>query len=214
MTDKKLMQFRREYLAGELLEEDLLGDPHIQFTEWLEDVIRSGIADPTSMALATADSSGKPSLRVVLLKEAREQGLVFYSNYESRKGKELEENPRASVMFFWSGLDRQLRIEGSVKKLSSQESDVFFNSRPLESRMASIVSSQSQEIPGREDLIHKFKELKDFWKEQMIKRPDYWGGYILKPTSYEFWQGRENRLNDRILYCLKDGSWEIKRLAP
>jgi len=214
MPDKKLMQFRREYLAGELLEDDLLGDPHLQFSEWLDDAIRSGINDPTSMALATADHSGKPSLRVVLLKEAREQGLIFYSNYESRKGKELEENPRASVMFFWSGLDRQLRVEGSVKKLSSEESDNFFNSRPLESRMASIVSSQSQEIPGRDALIYKFKELKAFWKDQMVKRPDYWGGYILKPEIYEFWQGRENRLNDRIQYVLNDGSWDISRLAP
>ncbi len=214
MPDKKLMQFRREYLAGELLEEDLLGDPHLQFTEWLEDAIRSGIADPTTMALATADGTGKPSLRIVLLKEAREQGLVFFSNYESRKGRELDDNPQVAVMFFWSGLDRQLRIEGRVDKLSAQESDEFFNKRPIDSRMASIVSSQSQEIPGRDALIFKFEELKTFWKDQMIKRPDYWGGYILKPESYEFWQGRENRLNDRIQYTLIDGDWEISRLAP
>jgi pyridoxamine 5'-phosphate oxidase len=214
MPDKKLMQFRREYLAGELLEEDLLGDPHLQFTEWLDDAIHSGVDDPTAMALATADLSGKPAVRTVLLKEAREGGLIFFSNYESRKGREIENNPRASVMFFWPGLDRQLIIEGHIEKIPAEESDDFFNTRPLESRMASIISPQSVEIPDRDFLDTNFDAYQAKHHAGNILRPAYWGGYILIPESYEFWQGRENRLNDRIQFIRKDGNWEIKRLAP
>jgi pyridoxamine 5'-phosphate oxidase len=214
MTDIKLQRFRREYLAGELSEDNMLGDPYLQFMEWLEDAIRSGISDPTAMALASSGADGKPSVRIVLLKEARQDGLIFFSNYESRKGAELKENPHASLMFFWPGLERQLRIEGLVGKLSGKESDEFFNSRPLESRITSIISPQSNEIPGRGYLTGLFDNLMRSAKENKINRPDHWGGYILKPSSYEFWQGRENRLNDRIQYVLIDGKWEIKRLAP
>ena len=214
MTDIKLQRFRREYLAGELSEDNVLGDPYLQFMEWLEDAIRSGISDPTAMALASSGADGKPSVRIVLLKEARQDGLVFFTNYESRKSAQLKENPHASLMFFWPGLERQLRIEGVVEKINGEESDEFFDSRPLESRITSIVSPQSNEIPGRGYLTGLFENLLNSAKENKINRPDHWGGYILKPSSYEFWQGRENRLNDRIQYTLINEVWEIKRLAP
>jgi pyridoxamine 5'-phosphate oxidase len=213
MADQKISDFRREYLNGELLEKDLLGDPYQQFMDWLEDAIRSGITDPTAMALATASSEGRPSLRIVLLKDASPDGLVFFTHYNSRKGEELEANPYAAVTFFWPCLDRQIRVEGRISKTSAEEANDFFNSRPLESRISSIVSPQSNEIPDREYLDEKFTELKSGDKTA-IKRPDNWGGYILKPDSYEFWQGRENRLNDRLVYALVGGVWKIKRLAP
>lgn len=212
MPDTRLQRFRREYLAGELSKDNALGDPHLQFMEWLEDAIRSGIPDPTAMALATSRADGKPAVRIVLLKEAREEGFVFFSNYDSPKGKHLADNPNASIMFFWPGLERQLRIEGLVERIPESESDEFFDSRPLESRITSIISPQSKEIPGRGYLTGLADKLSDCEKD--IKRPDHWGGYILKPSSYEFWQGRENRLNDRILYAMNNGTWEIKRLAP
>jgi pyridoxamine 5'-phosphate oxidase len=166
------------------------------------------------MSLATSGADGRPSVRVVLLKEARDQGYVFYTNYNSRKGEQLEENPNAAILFFWSELERQLRIEGVVEMIPENESDEFFDSRPLESRITSIISPQSKEINARYDLSVKVNEVLVSQQEKAIKRPKYWGGYILKPSSYEFWQGRENRLNDRILYSLNNGNWEIKRLAP
>ncbi len=213
-TDKKIDHFRREYLSGELLERDMLQDPYLQLMEWLEDAMRSGVDDPTAMALATADVSGRPSLRVVLLKDARPEGLVFFTDYDSRKGKELAANPFASLMFYWSGLDRQLRVEGKVMKVSGLESDEFFASRPVKSRISSIVSDQSMLIPDREYLTQKADALLAAGNEKSLKRPVNWGGYILRPRTYEFWQGRENRLNDRICYEMNNGNWEISRLAP
>ena len=214
MTDKKLRAYRREYLAGALHEEDMLKDPFMQFSYWLDEAILSGMNDPTAMSLATADASGKPSVRIVLLKDARPEGLVFFTNYQSRKSIELENNPYASVMFFWPGLDRQLRIEGKVGKLDAGESDTFFNSRTRGSRITSIVSPQGAVIPARDFLDQKFAEYSKSIDENLIKRPEYWGGYVLKPVSYEFWQGRENRLNDRIQYAMLDGDWKMTRLAP
>jgi pyridoxamine 5'-phosphate oxidase len=214
MPDTRLQRFRREYLAGELSEDNVLGDPHLQFMEWLEDAIRSGISDPTAMALATSGASGKPSVRIVLLKEAREDGFVFFTNYVSPKAQDIEVNPHASLMFYWPGLERQIRTEGVVERIPASESDAFYDSRPLESRITSIVSPQSKEIPGRGYLTGLAEKLRESANGHEIKRPEHWGGYILKPSSYEFWQGRENRLNDRILYALNNGKWEIKRLAP
>lgn len=214
MVDKFLMEFRREYLSGDLLEENVLESPYQQFMDWMEDAIRSGINDPTAMALATADASGRPSVRIVLLKDARPEGFVFFSNYESRKGNDLDSNPQASVMFFWPGLERQVRIAGSVEKTDKEESDEFFDSRPVKSRISSIISPQSNEIRGRKYLNDKFNILNDLTDNDLIKRPDNWGGYILIPHEYEFWQGRENRLNDRIQYVLEGNTWVIKRLAP
>ncbi len=214
MPDKKLIEYRREYLAGELLEENILKDPHLQFSYWLDEAILSGINDPTAMALATSDASGNPSVRIVLLKYARPEGFVFFTNYQSRKARELDDNPRAAVMFFWPGLERQVRIEGKIEKISIGESNEFFRSRPVGSRIASIISPQGEVIPARGFLEQKFQEYCTTLDDEMIERPDHWGGYILKPESYEFWQGRENRLNDRIQYILLDGRWKISRLAP
>jgi len=214
MDETKLQQFSREYLSGELREEDALEDPYLQFLKWLDDAVNAGVPDPTAMALATAGKQGKPSVRIVLLKEARENGLVFFSNYESRKGKELLQNPKASVVFFWPGLERQLRIEGTISKLPDSESDEYYNSRPLKSRIATLISRQSSVISGRDELQVDFNDAKLLLDIARISRPPYWGGYFLKPDSYEFWQGREHRLNDRLEYYQDGGSWKIRRLAP
>lgn len=214
MSEHNLSTYRREYLSGELLEKDVADDPYQQFMDWLDDAIRSGIDDPTAMALATADTIGRPSVRIVLLKDARQEGLVFFTHFNSRKGKELDSNPYAAVTFFWPGLDRQVRIEGKVRQCDKIESDDFFNDRPLESRISSIISQQSNVVPDRGFLEKKFKDLMSKTDEKSIHRPTNWGGYILIPDSYEFWQGRENRLNDRIRYSLIEGKWVIDRLAP
>lgn len=214
MSANFLKHFRREYLSAEMNESDMLEDPFRQFMEWLEDATRSGIDDPNAMALATVDGAGRPSVRMVLLKDAREEGFVFYTNYESRKGQELAKNPNAAVMFFWPGLDRQIRIEGTVERTSLDESDEFFDSRPLNSRISAIISPQSKVIPGRDSLEEKFNDYRKLFDDQNLKRPDHWGGFILKPLRYEFWQGRENRLNDRIQYTKVEDEWSISRLAP
>lgn len=214
MKDISLDEFRREFIDGQLYEEDLLEGPHLQFMEWMEDAMRSGIPDPTAMSLATADRSGRPSVRIVLLKEASEEGYCFLSNYESRKGHDLDENPHASIMFFWSGLDRQLRIEGLVSRLPEKASDEFFNARPRLSQVSAVVSPQSKIIEGRGVLEEKFKEISESEADSPIIRPSHWGGYILKPQTYEFWQGREHRLHDRIQYVKDNGSWKKQRLAP
>lgn len=214
MSANFLKHFRREYLSAEMNESDMLEDPFRQFMEWLEDATRSGIDDPNAMALATVDGAGRPSVRIVLLKDAREEGFVFYTNYESRKGQELAKNPNAAVMFFWPGLDRQIRIEGTVERTSPDESDEFFDSRPLNSRISAIISPQSKVIPGRDSLEEKFNDYRKLIDDQNLKRPDHWGGFILKPLRYEFWQGRENRLNDRIQYTKVEDEWSTSRLAP
>lgn len=214
MTNKSLLAFRREYLAAELKEEHMLEDPFLQFSEWLDDAMRSGISDPTAMSLATADASGRPSVRIVLLKGATSEGLVFLSNYTSRKAKELKKNTRAAALFFWPDLDRQIRIEGEVQKLDDGQSDEYFNARPRQSQIASIISDQSKEIESRQALDDKFSDMLDLIGDEEIKRPAHWGGFILKPETYEFWQGRENRLNDRIEYFNEGKSWKIRRLQP
>ncbi|MDT8394518.1 MAG: pyridoxamine 5'-phosphate oxidase [Bacteroidales bacterium] len=214
MSANFLKHFRREYLSSEMNESDMLEDPFRQFMEWLEDATRSGIDDPNAMALATVDRAGQPSVRMVLLKDAREEGFVFYTNYESRKGQELEQNPNAAIMFFWPGLDRQIRIEGKIERTSADESDEFFDSRPLNSRISAVISPQSKVIPGRDFLEEKFNHYGKPIDDQNLKRPDHWGGFILKPHRYEFWQGRESRLNDRIQYIKVEDEWSTSRLAP
>jgi pyridoxamine 5'-phosphate oxidase len=214
MMAKKRTYRRREYLSGKLPDGSFPDDPLILFLDWLNEASRQGGKDHEAMALATAGKDGRPSVRMVLLKEVSPEGLVFYSNYESRKGMELEQNPYASVLFYWPGLDRQLRVEGIVDKTDDRNSDAFFDSRPLGSRVASAVSPQSQPVPGRAYLEEKFDELLSRSAYKKLKRPSHWGGYVLRPMAYEFWQGRENRLNDRIRYELKDGTWHNCRLAP
>jgi pyridoxamine 5'-phosphate oxidase len=190
-------------------------DPIGQFRRWFEDAIASGSRLPESMTLATATTSGRPSARVVLLKHVDESGFVFYTNYRSAKAKELEENPQAALVFYWEKLDRQIRVEGTVERVSAQESDEYFKTRPRDSQLGALASPQSEEIESREVLENKFRELDKLYRNRPIDRPTHWGGYRLKPSRVEFWQNRPGRLHDRIVYERQgDAAWTIKRLAP
>ncbi len=205
---------RKEYIKYELHKSSVDPNPIIQFANWFQHALDAEIPDVSAMTLATATSAGKPSARIVLLKSFGESGFVFYSNYEGRKGMELEMNPQAALLFFWKELERQVRIEGRVEKLIPEESDAYFASRPLESRISASISHQSKAIPSRRYLEEKWQEFLKDTSENGFKRPPYWGGYRLIPESIEFWQGRSNRLHDRILYSLQQGIWKIERLQP
>ena len=191
-------------------------DPIRQFERWFADANASGMSeqDATSMTLATAGKNGYPCARIVLLKSFDDQGFVFYTNYESRKGQELAENSRACLLFYWAPLWRQVRIEGEVKKVSDAESDEYFHSRPLGSKLGAWASDQSQPVESRKQLEERFDDFS--WKfADNVPRPSHWGGFRVRPEVIEFWQGRENRLHDRLRYTLQsDGSWVIERLAP
>jgi pyridoxamine 5'-phosphate oxidase len=190
-------------------------DPFRQFQVWFSDAVAANLMQPNAMTLATASKDGKPSARIVLLKGFDKRGFVFYTNYESRKGQELAENPWAALVFLWVELQRQVRIEGQVEKCSAEDSDLYFQSRPLGSRLGACVSQQSQVISSREVLESRLQELIVENANGDIARPPYWGGYRLSPTSIEFWQGRPSRLHDRLCYSLLDnGSWLIERLSP
>jgi pyridoxamine 5'-phosphate oxidase len=210
-TSKDLSNQRRNYVKHELTEDKVSPNPFEQFGWWFEDAGQSGIIEPNAMSLGTATKSGKPSVRIVLLKSFDENGFVFYTNYHSRKGHELEENNQASLLFFWDALERQVRIEGEVEKVEVHLSEEYFSNRPYESRLSAIVSEQSEEIPSRRYLEDKLEDLK---ASGHIKRPEHWGGFRLKPVYFEFWQGRASRLHDRIVYAFENGAWKIKRLAP
>ena len=189
--------------------------PISQFQRWFDDAIASGSRLPESMTLATATKDGRPSARVVLLKQVDDDGFVFYTNYHSAKAKELEENPQATLVFYWVGLDRQVRVEGTVERASAHESDEYFETRPRESQLGALASPQSEVIESREVLENNFRELDEAYRDRPVKRPSHWGGYRLKPLRIEFWQNRAGRLHDRILYDRQpDGTWTIKRLAP
>jgi len=190
--------------------------PIQQFEKWSQEARATGMAeqDVISMTLATATRYGQPSARIVLLKAFDDEGFVFYTNYDSRKGNELEENARACLLFYWSAVWRQVRIEGAVERVSAAESDQYFQSRPLGSRIGAWASNQSSSIESREMLEKRFAEFGARFGEN-IPRPPHWGGYRVKPTMIEFWQGQENRLHDRLRYSLQDdGTWMIERLAP
>ena len=204
---------RREYGAAGLSEEDLAADPIAQLRVWLDQAQQAYPEEFTSMTLATADREGRPSARVVLLKGLDERGLVFYTNYESRKGRELAENPRAALVFYWAGLDRQVRIEGSVERTSREESEVYFISRPLGSRLGAWASPQSRPIAGRGELARRLREVEERFGEE-VPLPESWGGYRVRPETVEFWQGRPSRLHDRLRYSRQPGGWRIERLAP
>ncbi len=210
---KSFANIRKDYLKFTLDEKQIHPDPFNQFHQWFVEAQKSGIEEVNAMALATVSDQGFPSSRMVLLKEVNSLGFVFYTNYESRKGKHLQGNPNAALLFFWIEMERQIRIEGSVMKIEAAESDVYFESRSIESRISAIISPQSQKIEQRESI----EELcKDFIQlNSPVKRPEHWGGYVLIPEYFEFWQGRESRLHDRMIYCRKiEGGWKIKRLAP
>lgn len=205
----------REYRGKPLDEASVDRDPAKQFQKWLHDAVKARVSDPHAFTLSTATPDGRPSGRIVLLKGFTDDGFVFYTNYGSRKGRELVANPHASATFFWPELERQVRIEGTVKKASAEMSDKYFASRPRGAQIATYISQQSDVIESRKVLEELFRDAQKKFKGVKIPRPENWGGFILKPRLYEFWQGRINRLHDRILYeqC-KDGRWCIMRLAP
>lgn len=209
-----LTKISNQYLSGTFEEKDADKDPFVQFSKWFETALGSGIKEPTAMVVATSTKDCKPSLRVVLLKSFNEEGFTFCTNYESRKGKELKENPNASILFFWAELERQIRIEGTVSKISYEESKKIFDARPKESRIGSLASEQSCEIPNREYLEQRFNDLSKKYETEDPVLTDSWGGYQLVPNYFEFWQGRKSRLHDRIIYSLDNGIWSISRLAP
>jgi pyridoxamine 5'-phosphate oxidase len=190
-------------------------DPIKLFRNWFDAALASGSRLPESMTLSTATRDGKPSARVVLLKKVDADGFVFYTNYRSAKAKELEENPQAALVFYWAGLDRQVRVEGTVIRVSAAESDQYFKTRPRESQLGALASPQSDVIESREVLENRLRELEEAFRNRKVERPAHWGGYRLKPGRIEFWENRPGRLHDRIVYDLQpNGSWNIKRLAP
>jgi pyridoxamine 5'-phosphate oxidase len=201
-------------LPIELLEASLDPDPIVQFQLWYKDAIDAEIPQANAMTLATADREGKPSARIVLMKNAEVRGFTFFTNYRSRKGRELEDNPCAALVFYWEALGRQVRVEGTVEKLPAAESDAYFASRPLENKLSSVASPQSEPV-SREELDLRYEELKQRYVTGTIARPAHWGGYRVKPDRVEFWQRRFARMNDRVVYNRRrDGSWKMTRLAP
>jgi len=206
---------RRNYTKSGLIEADADPNPFKQFQQWFDQALAGQLPEPNAMTLATVAPDGKPSARIVLLKNFDEHGFVFYTNYSSHKGQQLQANPWAALVFWWAELERQVRIEGRVEKVSEAESDAYFHSRPLGSQLGAWVSQQSQVIDTREVIEVRLQELEEKYINQAVPRPSHWGGFRVIPTAIEFWQGRPNRLHDRLLYGrLEDGRWLIKRLSP
>ena len=205
---------RENYTRGGLKEDDLTEDPIVFFRNWLEEAIDSKVAEPNAMSLATVSEDGTPNSRIVLLKDVGERTIRFYTNYESRKGRDLKTNPFAAVSFWWPELERQVRIKGSIKKVSREESDEYFQSRPRESQLGAWASSQSSEVVNREKLRDEYEKVSKRFKHTTIPTPDFWGGFDIFANEIEFWQGRPSRLHDRILYTFEDGMWNYKRLQP
>jgi pyridoxamine 5'-phosphate oxidase len=210
-----LAHLRKEYQKHAFNKEDASENAMVQFERWWQDALKSEIDEVNAMTLATASADGLPSARVVLLKGYSERGFEFYTNYESFKGKQLLENPRACLVFFWRELERQVRITGLVEQLSERENNNYFRIRPEGSRIGTWASPQSMIIESSEWLVNQVKWYESKFSDSEIPRPSYWGGYLVKPVTLEFWQGRPNRLHDRLLYSLQEsGSWMIERLAP
>lgn len=214
-----LQELRWDYHSGTLHRSDLADDPLHQFKQWFEDAVRAEIREPNAMTLSTMGLDGCPTSRTVLMKDYTDAGLTFFTNYESRKGRELEKTPAASLLFYWKELERQAHLRGRVEKVAAEESDSYFASRPYESRIGAWASKQSQEIPHRDWLnerVARFEgEYPDTGSPDSVPRPEFWGGYRLVPDTVEFWQGQPGRKHDRFIYRLEsDGSWSIARHSP
>ena len=209
-----MADLRKEYKRSGLQEPDAAPDPIDQFSRWFNEALAANLHEPNAMTLATATPDGKPSARIVLLKGFDERGFVFYTNYEGRKARELEQNPNCSLTFYWGELERQVRVEGRAARVPEAESDAYFDSRPRGSRLGAWASEQSRTVESRQALEDRLKELEEEYEEVEIPRPPFWGGYRIEPERMEFWQGRENRLHDRLLYTHHDGEWVIERLQP
>jgi len=208
-----IADLRREYMLGGLSEADADPDPFAQFERWMRDAIDAGLPLANAMTLASVSAQGTPDARAVLLKGVDGGGFVFYTNYLSRKGRQLEVNRAACLVFLWSAIERQVRIEGTVEKIATAESDAYFASRPLGARIAAWASAQSERVADRAALESSLQQMKARHGDDP-PRPPHWGGYRLTPSAIEFWQGRENRLHDRLLYRRAEGAWTIERLAP
>ena len=210
-----LSDLRREYTRHGLSEDEVASDPFAQFARWFHDVRAANLLEPNAMTLATADASGRPSARVVLLKGVDERGFLFFTNYDSRKGRELAENPRAALTLYWAEFERQVRIEGTVEIVSREKSAEYFHSRPHKSQLAALLSAQSDVVANRKVLEERLAELEQQHAEGEVPLPDFWGGYRVVPEAVEFWQGRPSRLHDRLCYVRsEDGGWKLQRLSP
>jgi len=209
-----ISQLRKEYTLSTLDKRNTATDPLDQFRLWFEQALQAGIEEPNAMTLATVSSDYMSSARIVLLKDIEQGGFVFYSNFNSRKGVQLQINPSAALVFFWPALERQVRIEGHVARIDEHKASLYFQERPHESQVSAIISPQSQPVPSRRYL----EQLRDYFlasnTDKQLQRPANWGGYIVLPQRIEFWQGRHSRLHDRIQYLLVDGKWRKERLAP
>jgi pyridoxamine 5'-phosphate oxidase len=205
---------RREYQRAQLEEATVSADPIVEFARWLDEAVKAKVEEPEAMTLATATADGVPSARMVLLRGFDERGFVFFTDYRSQKGIELQRNPRAALVFHWSELERQVRISGPVSPTGREESEVYFRSRPRGSRLGAWASHQSQVIPSRRQLDDRVAELESRYPEEEVPLPPYWGGFRLTPTTIEFWQGRANRLHDRLRYVRDGERWRIERLSP
>lgn len=216
MTDisQTIAQLRHEYSAQPFTTDLAAADPLQQFSDWFAESVQAEQPDPEAMTLSTATVDGRVSARVVLLKGLDERGFVFFTNYESRKSRELLANPHAALTFYWHALHRQVRIEGTVEKVAAQESEAYFQTRPRGSQLGAWASPQSEEIESRAALEQRLAEIEERFEVEPMHCPPFWGGFRVKPTRIEFWQGRESRLHDRILYMRQDGAWRISRLAP
>jgi pyridoxamine 5'-phosphate oxidase len=215
IENNSIAAIRKIYQLQSLLEKEVDANPLKQFETWWQQAIESKIEEPNAMTLATCTASGKPSARIVLLKGVTENGFIFFTNYTSRKGKEIEENPFVSLLFFWKEMERQVRIEGSIQKITAAASDDYFCTRPRASRIGAWCSPQSTVIENREFLQNNVEKYNTQFGSENIPRPDFWGGYIIQPNRIEFWQGRPGRLHDRLQYSLTENKlWNIERLAP
>ncbi|MEQ8523526.1 pyridoxamine 5'-phosphate oxidase [Gracilimonas sp.] len=214
MKNEKLQKLREDYAKSSLDESEVDKNPFKQFGLWMEEAVKSEVPEPNAMTLATVDANHKPHSRIVLLKGLEDDSFIFYTNYVSDKGKELEQNPNASLCFMWLELERQVRIDGKVEKLPKEESEAYFQQRPYKSQLGALASNQSAEVPNRAFLEKKFEELEKKYPEGKVPMPETWGGYRVIPEAIEFWQGRRSRLHDRVKYELTGEKWNIKRLSP